>query len=198
MIKLSDLPVDVNGITQGVWRLVHVDPTFSGGLGPIQMRDGVALDPVAGRSLRCIVAEYGGKLFVEPWGPLPPSYTLPELVKATVSDEQLAKLERAPWRDAAADACMPLTLELIKLGGEGGPADFARAMAEVPDLSDAELQAVRALYLERVSTLRADGYVEIPKALEGALATIDARIAALSITSADAPKPKRGTRLPRT
>lgn len=177
MITIDDLPRDANGITQGAWRLVHADPTFAGGLGTVHMADGVSTSPVCGRQLRAIVAEYGGKLFLEPWGALPQHFALPELVSATVSDEQLAKLPRAPWRDVAAEACMPLTLELIRLGGEGAPTDFAAAMAE--EIPNEQARSVRAFFAEKAQALSADGYVEIPKALAGKIATLDAQIAAL-------------------
>lgn len=176
MISIDQLPRDANGIVQGAWRLVHEDPTFAGGLGPIHMQDGVSTVPVCGRTLRAVVAEYGGRLFIEPWGPLPQSFALPELVGATVPDEQLARLPRAPWRDAAAEACMPLTLELLRLGGDGAPTDFARTLADVANMTGNDAIAARALFIERAATLRQDGYVEIPAALDGAVDQLNAII----------------------
>lgn len=192
MITISGLPTDANGIVQGAWRLVHIDPNYNGPMGIVTMRHGVAIEPIAGRPLRLVVAEHGPKLFIEPWGAeLPPHYHLPELVKPSVTDDQLAKLERAPWRDVLAEAVMPLTLELIKLGGDGAPADFAKTVEEIPTLLVEEARDARTFFTHRAATLREDGYVEIPKALDGFVeqltAIIDADEAAKAAKKAAAP-----------
>lgn len=176
MLKLSDLPVDRNGIIQGIWRLVHQDPNYAGGLGPIHVRDGLALVPVAGRMLRSIVGEYGPKLFAEPWtGPLPSGWSPPELVKPVTDDAQLAKLERAPWRDRAADATMPLTLELLKVGGEEAVADFARTIEEIPKLVGLEAVRARAHFRDTAEEKRAE-FPEIAKAMDGFVAQLTATV----------------------
>lgn len=105
MISIETLPIDENGIVQGVWRLVHEQPGFTGYCGGVEMRDGVGLAPAFGRQLFHIAAECGSALYLEPWGtPLPRGFTLPDGFTATVPAAVLARLQVCPWREAPAAA----------------------------------------------------------------------------------------------
>lgn len=148
MIDVGNLPRDQHGIVQGAWRLLHRDPTYHGGVGTVEIRNGQSHEPVFGRRLVAIAAVFGGDLFLEPWGPLPPGTTLPPMVNATVGADILARLEPCPWR-AAAPAPLPDTLpppppeepEEAAAPAEATetPATVADALAHV---SDADLEAL--------------------------------------------------------
>ena len=104
----EQLPFDGDGILQGVYRLVHADPSFGGTLGLVQFKGGVSTTPVAGRPLRMLIGEYGGHLYLEPWGELPRGYMLPECVKAMPPAPLLARLPVAPWRKPKQEADAPI------------------------------------------------------------------------------------------
>lgn len=192
MIKYSDLPVDSNGILHGVWRLVHADPNFAGDVGPVRMRDGLGLDPIAGRQVRYVVAEYGHKLFLEPWTePLPKHFMVPELARVQVSDEEWAKLEIAPWRRKELDAMSPLMGEIDRWAEAQGrsAADVTDSVAamvrEAPTVTADIARAMRIEMNKSAEHLRGNGYVELPKVIASCIEQLDAIIAADARPSAD-------------
>lgn len=97
-VSHEQLPRDGNGIIQGAYRIVHADPTYHGPIGVYDLVDGVSTSPACGRALICAIGEYGPHLFLEPWGPLPSGFQLPELVCAEVPSG--VEFERCPWRGA--------------------------------------------------------------------------------------------------
>lgn len=102
MIEHDKLPRDENGIVQGLWRIVHRSPTYSGGLGFLDMRDGVSSVPAFGRVLISIAAEYGSDVYIEPWdAPVPIGVDVPEFIAHSVAPEIAAAFQPAPWRAQA-------------------------------------------------------------------------------------------------
>lgn len=97
----DQLPRDVNGIIQGAYRILHEDPTYHGEVGVFEIREGSSTVPACGRALQCALGEYGSRLFLEPWGPLPDGFLMPELIAPEVSPEVAAAFERCPWRETA-------------------------------------------------------------------------------------------------
>lgn len=157
MIDAGNLPRDQHGIVQGAWRLLHRDPAYHGGVGAVELRQGRSHEPVFGRRLVAIAAVFGGDLFLEPWGTLPPGTTLPPMVNATVSDEVLARLERCPWRDLS-DIPPPLPDTLPPPPPEEPTEAAAPAVVETTptkatsNLSDKELAALSLDDLRTLAT----------------------------------------------
>ena len=96
-VSHEQLPRDGNGIIQGAYRIVHADPTYHGPIGVYDLVDGVSTSPACGRALICAIGEYGPHLFLEPWGPLPSGFQLPELVCAEVPSSSVARGAEPPW-----------------------------------------------------------------------------------------------------
>ena len=109
MIHPEELPRDSNGIIQWASRFVHPSPTFHGDVCGVDMRDGIAEQPVCGRALAMASAVYGQDLYIEPWGKLPPGFQLPEMVQHPVPADVLYTPQRCPWRSAS-PAPLPETL----------------------------------------------------------------------------------------
>lgn len=137
MISIDHLPLDANGVVQGAWRLLHRDPTFTGGLGAHAMRDGASTTPILGRPLVGVVAVYGNDLYLEPWGELPLGFTLPPMVSADVSEAQLALLESCPWRASKASAT-----------ADESTGESAEGAATSDGLDELDLEALQALVVE--------------------------------------------------
>lgn len=144
MIDVGNLPRDEHGIVQGAWRLLHRDPAYHGGVGTVELRQGQSQEPVFGRRLVAIAAVFGGYLFLEPWGTLPPGTTLPPMVNAMVSAEILARLEPCPWRSAS-PAPLPETLPPPppeEPAEAAAPVVAIETPADQLDVSDAALEAL--------------------------------------------------------
>jgi hypothetical protein len=158
VIDVGHLPRDEYGIVQGAWRLLHRDPAYHGGVGTVDLRQGQSHEPVFGRRMVAIVSVFGGDLFLEPWGPLPPGTTLPPMVNATVSDEVLARLERCPWRDPS-DIPAPLSDTLPPPPPEepteaAAPAEATETPAPVADaLSNVADEDLEALTVDELRAL---------------------------------------------
>lgn len=153
MIDVGNLPRDQHGIVQGAWRLLHRDPAYHGGVGTVELRHGQSHEPVFGRRLVAIASVFGGDLFLEPWGPLPPGTTLPPMVNATVSAEILARLEPCPWRSAS-PAPLPDTLPPPppeEPAEAAAPAVATETTSGRRDLSDAALEALTRAELVAVA-----------------------------------------------
>lgn len=98
MIHPEDLPRDGNGIIQGAWRFVHASPDFHGDVCGIDVRAGIAQQPVVGRTLAMASAVYGQDLYIEPWGELPPGFPLPEMVQHPLPAGVAYTPQPCPWR----------------------------------------------------------------------------------------------------
>jgi hypothetical protein len=158
MIDPSMLPRDANGLVCGAWRLVHENQAFSGELGVVPFRDGTSVHPIAGRVLLRLSAVVGHMLYLEPWGDLPRGFRMPEGHTAKVPDSFLAKLKRAPWRDAQTSEAPAADVE---------PSSDADASAEGLDtLSREDLLALAELH--EVAVDRRWGTTKIIAALQGA------------------------------
>jgi hypothetical protein len=152
MIPFDALPIDENGIMQGVWLLLHVDPRFVGYCGGVEMRDGKSLAPVSGRQLAHIAAECGHMLFMEPWpGPLPRDYVVIDGVSRVAPPHLLARLAPCPWR-APAPAVVPASAPpeatppeapAAPESGAGVDLDAVEAMGRGELLALAEARCIR-------------------------------------------------------
>lgn len=182
MIQIEQLPRDADGIVKGAWRVVHQSPTFHGDLGHVSFVEGVATSPAFGVRLLRLIVSYGGDLFVEPWtGPFPTDFALPEAVSNVISDDELAKLPLAPWREKVADAMEPLTLEILRFGGEDGEqavAMFAEMIRSVPTLTPIQALALRAELMRSDEDFGSHDFVEIPKLFKSTIEQLDGIIAA--------------------
>lgn len=109
MIEHDKIPRDENGVVQGLWRIVHRSPTYSGPIGFLEIRGGVSTAPAFGRATIAIAAEYGNDLYLEPWDDAVPfGVDVPEFISRTVSPDFLATLDVCPWR-VPAPAVAPAT-----------------------------------------------------------------------------------------
>lgn len=155
MIHPQMIPRDANGLVCGAWRLVHERPTFSGELGIVQFRDGCSVHPVAGHILGRLSAVYGHILFLEPWGDLPKGFRMPEGHSAKVPEAAIAKLKRAPWRDAAPAKAEPAPVVIEPVGA---------GVESLDDMGREDLIALADLH--EVSIDRRWGETKIRAALE--------------------------------
>lgn len=103
MIAPDQIPRDRNGLPAGAWRILHENQAFAGTIGVYDLVGGESTRPAFGRLLLCAIAEYGSKLYLEPWGPgIPKGTVFPEVFQADVPDAALAALPKCPWRVAKA------------------------------------------------------------------------------------------------
>lgn len=111
-VSHEQLPRDGNGIVQGAYRIVHADPTYHGPIGVYDLVDGASTSPACGRALVCAIGEYGPHLYLEPWGPLPSGFQMPEMVGADVPDG--VTFEPCPWRGIVAPVVAERLVEAAK------------------------------------------------------------------------------------
>lgn len=134
MVSIDDLARDENSIVQGAFRILHRSPAYHGPVGAYDLERGESTRPAAGRLLLCALNEYGGDVFLEPWGDLPPGFVMPDGVRPEVPAATLARLRPCLWRDSPA-ATPPAEGE-----GDTSPADDG--------LDALDLEALQALVVE--------------------------------------------------
>ena len=150
-VSHANLPRDGNGIVQGAYRILHESPAFHGDIGIYEMREGSSVSPACGRALICAIGEYGAQLYLDPWGPLPDGFAMPELVSAEVPEDVARSFEPCPWRMRTATVRIDVTGNATSVAEAGeGLATVTVSVAPVPDDLDAmnvdDLRALAALH----------------------------------------------------
>lgn len=141
MIAPDQIPRDANGLPAGAWRIVHENPAYTGPIGVYDLVGGESTRPAFGRLLLCAVGEYGGSIYLEPWGPsVPPGTVFPEAFQAHVPQSVIDALPKCPWRAAKATGT---PAEAAR--GQGDPGEPGQATEPGDEAAEAVSQGIEAM-----------------------------------------------------